>query len=219
MTTATKSAKRVRPGAAHRPRKRPRAEKAALKKQSILEAALEEFTRQGFADARIEDVARRAGVGKGTVYLYFKDKQALFEGLVQELIVSPLASVHDARPGEAEAVGDLLRRTMPRAIALIANSRRGDLLRLLIGEGVRFPRLADSYRERVIEPNFGMLKALLQQAAGRGELANDKLVQFPQLLVAPAIVAVVWTGLFGRALPLDVEAMFKTHLDILFPRL
>lgn len=189
-----------------------------MKRTSILEAALEEFAQRGFAAARIEDVARRARVGKGTVYLYFDDKEALFEGLVQEMVVSPLATLLEMRPLSGAGVGEVLRRVMPPTIARLAKTRVGDLVRLLIGEGVRFPRLAESYRRSLIEPMSARMRELLAQAHAQGELANEALVKFPQLLMAPALVAIIWTGLFGRALPLDVQAMLDAHLDIVFPR-
>ncbi len=209
---------RARTASLPRPARRRRAEKVALKRKNILEAALEEFAQKGFAAARMEDVARRAKVGKGTVYLYFEDKEALFEGLVHEMIVSPLATLLEMRPRPGESVGDALRRVMPPTVARVAKTRLADLVRLLIGEGVRFPRLAESYRRSWIEPLTARMRDLLAQALGQGELANEALVRFPQLLGAPALVAIIWTGLFGRALPLDVRAMLDAHLDILFPR-
>lgn len=200
---------------AGRPR---RAEKGALKRRSILDAALEEFAEKGFAAARMEDVARRAGVGKGTIYLYFEDKESLFEGLVHEFIVTPLSAFQELRPRPGESVGEAVRRVMPPAVIGVAQSRKADLLRLLIGEGVRFPRLADSYRRSVVEPMAARMRALLAQAAEQGELANDAVQKFPQLLIAPALMGVIWTGLFARALPLDLRAMLDVHLDLLFPR-
>lgn len=197
---------------------RPRRDlKAALKRGRILEAALEEFAEKGFAAARMEDVARRAKVGKGTLYLYFDDKDALFEGLVHEYIVSPLAELRDVRRLPGEPVGEAVRRVLPPLIAKAASTRAPDLVRLLIGEGVRFPRLADSYRRRVIEPLVTRMRDLLSEGQERGELASEALVRFPQLLLAPALVSIIWTGLFGKALPLDVQAMLDAHLDILFP--
>lgn len=199
-------------------RPRPRTEKAAVKRKRILDAALEEFSRRGFAAARMEDVAQRAKVGKGTVYLYFDDKEALFEGLVHEMVISPLAGLLEMRPAPGESVGQVLRRVVPPAITRVARTRVGDLLRLLIGEGVRFPRLSESYRRLWIEPMTARMRELLVHAHARGELANEALVRFPQLLAAPGLVAIIWTGLFGRAQPLDVQAMLEAHLDILFPR-
>ena len=189
-----------------------------MKRMRILDAALEEFSRKGFAAARMEDVAQRAGVGKGTVYLYFDDKEALFEGLVHEMVITPLAGLLEMRPAPGESVGQTLRRAIPPAITRVARTRVGDLLRLLIGEGVRFPRLAESYRRLWIEPMTARMRELLDHAHAQGELANEALLEFPQLVAAPALVAIIWTGLFGRALPLDVQAMLEVHLDILFPR-
>ena len=125
---AAKKAARVRSRS-----KLSRAENATHKRRRILEAALEEFALRGFGAARMEDVARRAGVGKGTLYLYFDDKESLFEGLVHEFILPPLAALREVQRRPGESVGDAMRRVMPTAIARAAGTRVGDLLRLLIG--------------------------------------------------------------------------------------
>jgi AcrR family transcriptional regulator len=209
-----KTARSAQPGTAASPR----AVEAARKRQAILAAALAEFTARGFAAARMEDVARRAQVGKGTVYLYFKDKQALFQGLVLDFVALPLATVKptELRPGER--IGDFLKRTLPPMAAAAATSSRGDIVRLLVGDGVRFPGLADAYRKTVVEPMMGRFVSMLSAAARSGELANDAVVGYPQLMVAPVIVGIIWTGLFGKAIPLDVEGMVRTHLGLLFPK-
>jgi len=206
---------------AARARSRPklsRAENAVFKRRRILEAALEEFALKGFGTTRMEDVARRAGVGKGTLYLYFDDKEALFEGLVREFILPPLTALREVQRRPGESVGDAMRRVMPTVVARAARSRVGDLLRLLIGEGARFPRLADFYRRSVIEPMIVRMRKLLREAKKQGELASDGLIEFPHLLMAPALVGLIFSGLFARALPLDVAAMIGVHLDLVFPK-
>ena len=213
MKKPKKPKKSVKPRAVSNPR----AMETARKREAILAAALAEFTARGFAAARMEDVARRAKVGKGTLYLYFKDKQALFQGLVLDFVALPLATVKptELRPGER--IGDFLKRTLPPMAAAAATSSRGDIVRLLVGDGVRFPGLADAYRKTVVEPMLERFVAMLNAAARNGELANGALVRYPQLMIAPVIVGIIWTGLFGKDIPLDVEGMFRTHLDLLFP--
>ena len=89
----------------------------------------------------------------------------------------------------------------------IFGTRRKDVIRLIITEGPRFPKLAEFYYHEVIERVTAAMRALLKRAVARGELASDALARFPQLLVAPALVAIVWNGLFDRFAPLDVRAL------------
>jgi len=98
----------------------------------------------------------------------------------------------------------------------IFGTRRKDVIRLIIAEGARFPKLAEFYYHEVIERVVAAMRALMTRAVARGELAHDALARFPQLLVAPALVAVVWSGLFDRFEPLDVRALLRAHIDLLF---
>src|SRR5262249_38223655 len=109
----------------------------------------------------------------------------------------------------AEAIADIFVRE-------IFGTRRKDVIRLIISEGQRFPKLAEIYYHEVIAHIVPVLSALMARAAARGELPNDALARFPQLLVARAMVGLVWNGLFARFAPLDVRALLRAHIDILF---
>lgn len=187
----------------------------AERRGAILAAALEEFAASGFAATRLDDVARRAGVAKGTIYLYFNDKEHLFQELVRaELspIVGAVATPQMAQlPPQAiaEIIADIFVRE-------IFGTRRKDVIRLVITEGARFPKLAEFYYHEVIERVMTALRPILTRAVERGELPNDALARFPQLLVAPALVALVWNSMFDRFAPLDVRDLMRAHLDLLF---
>src|ERR1043166_2548037 len=191
-----------------------RAERQAVRRDAILEAALAEFSAAGFAAARLDDVARRAGVAKGTIYLYFRDKESLFQELVRSML-SPIIGALEAAPMRdvparkvVEAIADIFVRE-------IFGTNRKDVIRLIITEGQRFPKLAEVYYNEVIARVVPILRSLMARAAARGELPNDALARFPQLVIAPAMVALVWNGLFGRFAPLDVRALLQAHIDIL----
>jgi AcrR family transcriptional regulator len=195
--------------------KGPRSLQTAQRKDAILAAALEEFSSRGFAAARLDDVARRAGVAKGTIYLHFRDKEMLFQELVRSQL-SPVVSTL-----ELAQISDLpLRAAAEGLVQLFAReifgTRRKDVLRLIITEGARFPQLAEFYYREVVERVMVVVRRLAQRAVDRGELPNDSLVRFPQLLGAPGIVAIVWSGLFERWAPLDVEAFMRAYLDLIF---
>ena len=98
----------------------------------------------------------------------------------------------------------------------IYGTRRKDVVRLIITEGARFPELAEFYYREVIARVLEAVRALLRRAVERGELKDDTLVRHPQLLAAPGIVAIMWSGLFDRFEPLDLRAMMRAHFDMLF---
>ena len=192
-----------------------RAARRDERRAAILGAALEEFAARGFAATRLDDVARRAGVAKGTIYLHFRDKESLFQELVRAML-SPLVGTI-----EAAALRDLpVRAVVEMIVDLFVNeiygTRRKDVIRLIIAEGSRFPKLAEVYYREVIARVLPVMRARLTLAVERGELPHDALARFPQLLVAPALVAIIWNALFGRLAPLDVRELMRAHLEVLF---
>jgi len=192
-----------------------RAQKSAARREAILSAALDEFSARGFATARLDDVARRAGVAKGTIYIHFRDKEALFQELIRTEL-SPFV-------GTIEAV---LKTDIPsRAIAeqivelfvtQVYGTRRRDVIRLIVTEGARFPALAEFYYGEVLSRVMNGVRAFMRRAVARGEVRGDALIRFPQLMGAPAVVAILWSGLFERFEPLDVKAFMLAQLDLVF---
>jgi len=192
-----------------------RAERQAQRREAILAAALDEFSARGFAAARLDDVAKRAGVAKGTIYLYFRDKESLFQELVRSML-SPIVGQVEAAPMidlPARMVVEMIAEVFVREVF---GTRRQDVIRLIITEGQRFPKLAEIYYHEVIARAVPAIRALMTRAAARGELPNDALARFPQLLVAPAMVALMWNGLFGRFAPIEVREILRAHIDMLF---
>jgi AcrR family transcriptional regulator len=194
-----------------------RAVGATERRAAIVAAGLDEFTAKGFAATRLDDVAKRAGVAKGTIYLHFKDKEALFQELVRTAL-GPLI-VRISNPpigvggGSARAAMEALAETFAREVV---GTRRADIIRMIISEGTRFPQLADFYYREVIAHGIAGMRKLVEYGIARGEIRNPGLVEFPQLLVGPMIVTVIWQGLFGKHAPLDIAAMLRVHLDLIF---
>jgi AcrR family transcriptional regulator len=209
-TIAPVSKGRARKGTA-----RGRAEKSSARRDAILAAAFDEFSARGFAATRIDDVARRADVAKGTIYLYFRDKEALFQELVRAMLV-PLVAALEAPPPENVPVRVLLEAFIDLFVREVYGTKRRAVLRLVMTEGPRFPKLAEFHYRNVVERAMNAMRALIERAIKRGELKHDALLRFPQLVVAPGIVAIIWSGLFDRFAPLDVSAMMRAHLDVLF---
>ncbi|WP_412772311.1 TetR/AcrR family transcriptional regulator [Nitrobacter sp.] len=192
-----------------------RAARAAQRRAAIIAAGLDEFTARGFAATRLDDVARRAGVAKGTIYLHFKDKEALFQELVRTALV-PLIVNLTALPAAGGSIREILERFAEAFVRDVAETRRGDIVRLIMAEGARFPSLADFYFREVVSRGLEGMRKLIEGGIARGEIRDARLADFPQIVVAPALVAVMWQGLFGRHAPLDAVAMLRIHLDLIF---
>jgi AcrR family transcriptional regulator len=192
-----------------------RARRAAERRDAILAAALDEFSARGFAATRLDDVAKRAGVAKGTIYLYFADKEALFQALVRTELSPIVGALIQASHSDIP-----IRQFADRLVDVFAReifeTRRKDVIRLVLTEGARFPKLAEVYYREVIARVLVAIRALIQRAIERGELRNDALLKYPQLLPAPALVAILWGGLFDRFEPLDVRGLMRAHFEILF---
>jgi AcrR family transcriptional regulator len=214
MAARPKRARSVRPAKAGGRRRR-NGEGAPDRREAILAAALDEFSARGFAAARLDDVARRAGVAKGTIYLYFRDKEALFQELVRS-VISPLIARFETTVEIDLPARVIAERVVDLFVREVYGTRRKDVIRLVIAEGPRFPKLAEFYYREVIARVIAAVRALLRRAVERNEIAADALVRFPQLLVAPGLMAIIWSSLFDRFEPLDVEALMRTHLDLLF---
>src|ERR1700744_294726 len=192
-----------------------RSERAAERRAAIVDAAMEEFVARGFAATRLDDIARRAGVAKGTIYLHFKDKESMFEELIRTAIV-PLVGRITAPPPPGASIRDTVEHVALTFIQEIVTTPRADIVRLIIAEGARFPSIADFYYREVISRGLAGMRALIELAVGRGEIREAQLARFPQIMIAPAIVAVIWKSLFDRHSPLDAVEMFRVHLDLIF---
>src|SRR5262249_20635865 len=183
------------PQSANEPVDGARGKRGASKRDAILAAALEEFSAHGFEAARLDDVARRAGIAKGTIYLYFSDKEALFQALVRSYISPVVGSLEHVALVDAplRVIAEQLAELFVREIV---ETRRKDIIRLILSEGPRFPKLAEFYYREVIARALGAVRGVLRRGVERGEVTNDMLVKFPQLLIAPGLVAIMWKSLF-----------------------
>jgi AcrR family transcriptional regulator len=195
-----------------------RAEQSAARREAILAAALDEFSTSGFAATRLDDVARRAGVAKGTIYLHFRDKEALFQELIRSALSPFVATI------EAASVADLPLRAVAeglvsRFVRDVYGTNRKNIIRLVLLEGRRFPNVAEFYYREVVGRAMAAVRGLVQRAVARGEISSDAIGKFPQLIMAPALVAIIWDGLFDRFEKLDAEALMRAHFNLLFSAL
>jgi AcrR family transcriptional regulator len=190
----------------------------AARREAILDAALAVFAEHGYEAARLDDMAARAGVAKGTLYLYFKDKEALFEALVRGAVSPMLDKVGEFAAAPGMKPGEVLKFFFAMFQQEVLGTKRKLLLRLILAEGPRFPALAEFYYREVVAKGLQLLRAVAGKGVASGELASDGLARFPQLVVAPLLVALLWDGLFARIDPLDVPGLLRAHHDLLTGR-
>jgi AcrR family transcriptional regulator len=218
-------AKRATASASTKPRRKKSARPAAAKavpdtrkarslerRDAILAAALEEFSARGFEATRLDDVAARADIAKGTIYLYFRDKETLFQELIRAML-TPLVGTLEVLGAVDMPLAVLADRLIDVFVREVYETRRKDVVRLMITEGRRFPKIAEFYYREVLSHIMAAVRGIIRRAAARGEVP-EALVEFPQILVAPGLVAIIWSGLFERFEPLDVRAMMKTHVAL-----
>ena len=178
-------------------------------------AAFEEFAAKGYAGTRLEDVAARARVSKGLPYLYFKTKEELFKAVMRSVITSHFDVIRGQMETTALSVEDFLKGPFLGFIQELVCSKRVFIVRLLIAEGHKHPELTKFYFDTVVSRGLETLRGLIDRGVARGEFRETRLREFPQLLIAPMLMAVIWRALFERHHHLDTDAMLKTHIDLI----
>jgi AcrR family transcriptional regulator len=187
----------------------------AARKQAILDAALTVFSERGFEAARLDDIAVRAGVAKGTLYLYFNDKEGLFE----EVLRSAVNPILERLSVLATAPDISVDKTLAALFSIFQNeilgTKRKLLIRLIIAEGPRFPRIAEFYYRNVVSRIMPRLANVAERAVEKGTFSSDAYARYPQLIAAPLLLAVIWDSLFASIRPLDVANFLRAHRQAL----
>ena len=197
-------------------RRGPSPRKTAATRAALIEAGLAAFLENGFAGTSINDVARRADLAKGTAYLHFADKNALFAEVLRNFVSDVAGGRRLGRPRPHERTDVFLRRVFLPILRDIQAQERFRVLYLVAAEGSRVPELAEIYRRLAIEPVLRLVRILAGRAARRGELRAEGLQLNPILLAAPVVTAALWNNVFSRGDPIDVARLFEDHLDLLF---
>jgi AcrR family transcriptional regulator len=178
----------------------------------ILAAALELFVERGFSSTKLEDVARRAGVSKGTVYRYFESKQAIFRAVVQELVVPELARaekrVDDYRGDHRKLIVDLIKSWWHA----VGESHLSGIPKLLVAEAGNFPELADFFVDQVVRRLRRLVARVLAQGIAQGEFRPCNVEYTARALIAPMVFAAIWQRSLG---PHDDGAFdARTYIDV-----
>lgn len=183
----------------------------------ILAAALELFAEKGFNATRVEDIAARAGVSKGTLYLYFDSKQAILRAQVRQGLAANLQALGGAVDRHQGGSGELIRWLLTAIGTVIANSPLSAIPKIIISESGNFPELAEFYRREVIDVGLGLMARIVERGVARGEFRAINPQYAAKLCMAPLLLCAIWNNCFARfdAEPLDVAAFIGAHLDVL----
>lgn len=181
----------------------------------ITAAAMDEFAERGYDATPVEAVARRAGVSKGLLYLYFKTKEELFKAVVRSFISPRVNALRSAIIDSDIGVEEFLRGPFQEFAAALPTSKARHLLRLMIAEGHKHPDLTRWYWENVVSEGLQALTVLIERGVARGELQPSALDRFPHLLLSPVVFSVIWTLVMQKHSKLDTAAMIEAHIDVL----
>jgi AcrR family transcriptional regulator len=183
----------------------------------ILDAALACFSERGFAATRMDDIARRAGISKGTIYLYFDSKEAVFKALAQRLVASRVGEIAALVQSFEGSTPDLLRLVLDRVGSIVTTGDVAVLPRMVLAEAGNFPELAEHWRREVIDRGLALWESIIRRGQDRGEFRAIEPAHAARLCIAPMIFTALWRSTFSRmdATPYDYQGLIDTHVDML----
>lgn len=194
-----------------------RQRRAEARPAEILAAALDLFAEKGFTATRMEDVASRAGLSKAAIYLYFKDKMALLQALVQATVGANLNMAKGLAEAHQGPVLELIQHIIGFMAGRIGETRLPDLVKLIISESRAHPEIGRLYLDNVINQGLPLFESLIRRGIAAGEFRPMDPGLAAKSMVAPMLLAVLWRTVFEPlgAEPLDVEAFARHHQEML----
>ena len=179
----------------------------------IVDAALEVFAAKGFAAAKLDDIARRAGVSKATLYLYFDTKKEIFRAVARAAVASLLEALESQAEGADAPFAELAPRLLARAAAMMKGGRVPAIARMVIGESRNFPDLACIWHDDVVASVIGIVTGMIARAQARGEVAPGDPRLYAFSLMGPMVMAMLFREVFGGvdANPPDLDALADQH--------
>ncbi|MBI2314182.1 MAG: TetR/AcrR family transcriptional regulator [Betaproteobacteria bacterium] len=183
----------------------------------LVDAALDLFVERGFAATRLEDVAARAGVSKGTVYLYFPNKEELFKAVIRQALVPTLERGRELVDRYQGSTADLLRTLVHTWWKAVGATRLGGIPKLMIAESGNFPQLAQFYYDEVIQRGHRVFAAALERGIASGEFRALDVGYALRVAIAPMIFALLWRHSLCSCdkEPWDFEKYLDMHVDLL----
>jgi AcrR family transcriptional regulator len=182
----------------------------------LIAAALHLFIEKGYAGTRLADVASRAGVSKGTLYLYFENKEELFKAVVRDNVVARISKSAEELLRFGGSSAELLSSLITRWWRDYGSSGAGGLGKLIMAESGNFPEIARFFLDEVIEPWHALLAGTLTRGVERGEFRAVNVPMFVRVITAPLVMLSLWTRSFGpcSGQPVDADAYIATHVDM-----
>lgn len=182
--------------------------------EEITAAALAAFAENGYAATRVDDVARRAGVSKGLLYLYFKTKEELFKAVVRSFVVpriDALIAIIDSSELSSE---EFLRGPFLDFVKTLPGSPVSVLIRLMIAEGPKHPDLLQYYWDKVVSRGLAAIEELLQRGVASGEFRPSAVTGLPHLFIMPVVFSVIFKLLFAERSP-NTNELIEVQVDLL----
>ena len=185
----------------------------------LLDAALDLFVEKGFSATRVDEVAARAGVSKGTLFLYFQSKEDLFKAVVRKNIANNFPRWQEEFLTFEGTSSDMLRYAMTSWWERIGKTRASGITKLVMSEAQNFPEIASFYQEEVIQPGNVMIRRILARGVQSGEFREMDLDQAVHLIVAPMIFLLMWkhsmSACAASAKIIDPEQFIHMQVDVL----
>ena len=176
------------------------------------------FVAKGFAATRVEEVAAKAGVSKGTLFLYFKSKEELFEAVVRENMGNQISEGIAQIDGFPGTTVDMLKLTMFAWWERVGNTKASGISKLVMSEASNFPALANFYHETVVKPGRQLIRAILQRGVDRGEFRTLNMDYAVYSVIAPLMFLTMWKHSLGACsldAPIDPENYINSQADII----
>lgn len=184
------------------------------RRSAIIEAALEAFTQQGFTATKLDEVAERAGIGKGTIYLYFDSKENLFEEVVREKLF-PIRDAAEAYVANfTGTASELLSAHLGNFYKAMNDPKIPLLMSMIMGEGQRFPTISAFFYNEVISKSHRMMGSIIRKGIDSGEFRADADKVYPQIISAPALLAANWNLQYGAQAPISTELYMQNHIEL-----
>jgi len=195
---------------------RRRARRKEARPGEIVDAALRLFSERGFAATKLEDVAAAAGIGKGTIYLYFPTKEDLFRSVVRQAVLPNLEAATALLADPDRPAADILRAMAQRFLELLDTDLTA-IPKLMLAESGNFPALARFYAEEVVLKGMTLIRGVLARGIARGEFRPIDLDGALPLFSAPLLLLLLWKHSLGRHtdVQFDPRLVVATHLDVL----
>jgi TetR/AcrR family transcriptional regulator len=185
----------------------------------LVKAALDLFVEKGFAATRVDEVAARAGVSKGTLFLYFESKEDLFKAVIRDNIANLFPAWNEEFKTFEGSSAEMLHYAMDLWWLNVGNTPASGIVKLVISEAQNFPEIAAFYQKEVVEPGTGLLQSILQRGVERGEFRHMDTNKSVFSIIAPMIFLMMWKHSMGACAAsaniIDPKEFIHMHVDLL----